>query len=374
MKGTKKAFVFLGILAITIFLMTGFSYGAVDQGKVDKAKEAVKSNPELVKVFSIFMLSPDDLEQEIARFDSGKEDAEKKWLEQQANLKKIQNLGSTKSLEILPLIDWKTSNNKLKGEPGVAYLIKTDHTTILFDVGFNQKSETPSPLMDNMEELGITLNDFDSIVISHDHLDHVGGWTWNNQGSFSLDSTQIDLKGKKVFAPTQMSYPGLEPVTTEKPTKIAEGVTTIGAISNFFFFMGETPEQALAVNVKKLGIVLIVGCGHQTVEKIIDRAKVLFNEPIYAIIGGLHFPITDSRLVMNGIKIQKYVGIGRYPWQPFNMNDVKKSIDYIKKVNPKIVAISAHDSCDASLDVFKEKFGGKFRDVVVGNPIVIGSR
>ena len=374
MKGTKKAFIFLGIVAISIFIMTGFSYGAVDQGKVAKAKEAVKNNPELIKVFRVFMLSPDDLEQEIARFDSGKEDAEKKWLAQQANLKKIQNLGSTKSLEILPLIDWKTSNNKLKGEPGVSYLIKTDHATILFDVGFNQKTEDPSPLTHNMEELGITLDDFDSIVISHDHLDHVGGWRWHNQNTFSLASTQIDLKGKKVFTPVPMSYPGLEPVCTEKPTKIAEGVTTIGTISNFFFFMGETPEQALAVNVKKLGIVLIVGCGHQTVEKIIDRAKVLFKEPIYAIIGGLHFPITDSRLVFNGIKMQQYVGIGRYPWEPFNMNDVKKSIDYIKKVNPKIVAISAHDSCDASIDAFKVGFKKQFRDIVVGEPIIIGAR
>ena len=88
--------------------MTGFSYGAVDQAKIDKAKEAVEKNPELVRVFRLFMLGTNDLEQQIARFDSGKEDAEKEWLVQQANLKKIDDLGSTKSLEILPLIDWKT--------------------------------------------------------------------------------------------------------------------------------------------------------------------------------------------------------------------------------------------------------------------------
>ena len=102
--------------------------------------------------------------------------------------------------------------------------------------------------------------------------------------------------------------------------------------------------------------------------------KALFKEPIYAIIGGLHFPVTDSRLVMYGIKIQKYVGIGRYPWEPFTMNDVKKSIEYIKKVNPKIVAISAHDSCDASIGAFKDGFRKQFRDIVVGNPIIIGAR
>ena len=374
MKGTRKAFVYLWILSITVFFIAGFSYGAVDQAKIDKAKEAVEKNPELVRVFRLFMLGTNDLEQQIARFDSGKEDAEKEWLVQQANLKKMDDLGSTKSLEILPLIDWKTKNEKLRGEPGVSYLIKTDHATILFDTGFNQKTEDPSPLMYNMKELGITLNDFDSIVISHNHIDHVGGRRWYNQNTFSLANTQVDLKGKKIYTPIQMSYPGLEPVSTEKPTKIADGVTTTGAINNFFYFMGNTSEQALAVNVEKLGIVIIVGCGHQTVKKIIDRAKALFKEPIYAIIGGLHFPVTDSRLVMYGIKIQKYVGIGRYPWEPFTMNDVKKSIEYIKKVNPKIVAISAHDSCDASIGAFKDGFRKQFRDIVVGNPIIIGAR
>lgn len=45
--------------------------------------------------------------------------------------------------------------------------------------------------------------------------------------------------------------------------------------------MGYVLEQSLAVNVEGKGIVLIIGYGHQTIEKIIERAQELFDEPIY---------------------------------------------------------------------------------------------
>ena len=65
----------------------------------------------------------------------GVEKAEKMWEEYRPA--KIQNLGSTRTLAILPLIDYYTVSPELKSEPGVSYLIKTDHNAILFDVGFN---------------------------------------------------------------------------------------------------------------------------------------------------------------------------------------------------------------------------------------------
>ena len=41
---------------------------------------------------------------------------------------KIRNLGTTKTLEILPLVDWHADSNDLKHEAGVSYLIKTDES------------------------------------------------------------------------------------------------------------------------------------------------------------------------------------------------------------------------------------------------------
>jgi len=62
--------------------------------------------------------------------------------------------------------------------------------------------------------------------------------------------------------------------------------------------MGYTAEQNLAINIKDKGLALIVGCGHQRIERVIERAKQLFDIPIYAIIGGLHFPIKGGRIMV----------------------------------------------------------------------------
>jgi len=120
------------------------------------------------------------------RFRSGKIKAEKYWNTRQVS--KINKMGITEKVEILPLIDWSVSNNARQKEPGVSYLIKTDTDTILFDTGFNRYQEAPSPLEQNMKNLGIGIDDFKTIVISHNHMDHVGGLKWQKIKSFSLSS------------------------------------------------------------------------------------------------------------------------------------------------------------------------------------------
>lgn len=291
---------------------------------------------------------------------------------QNSAVAKIKNLGTTKKLEILPLIDWYTAGNNLKGEAGVSYLIKTDQSVILFDVGFNEKKEDPSPLIQNMEKLGVDLKDIDVIVISHNHVDHVGGFKWSKDKTFSMSITQSDLTGKRVYTPVPMTYPGLEPVCAENPVVVSKGVSTTGTISRYLYFTGWTPEQALAINVEGKGLVLIVGCGHQTLSKLISRTRELFDEPIYGIVGGLHFPVTESRLNIFGIiPIQKIYGTGNLPWNFITLEDVSKNIEELKKINPGIVALSPHDSCDVSISAFKNAFPYAFCDIRVGKSIIV---
>jgi|GEM_PF-177430 7,8-dihydropterin-6-yl-methyl-4-(beta-D-ribofuranosyl)aminobenzene 5'-phosphate synthase len=337
--------------------------------KVISIEQEINKNPDLAAVFDYFGGDPGEL---LERFNKGKQKAEQEWQLNQSNIRKIKNLGATKTLEILPLIDWHTCNESLKGEAGVSYLVKTDKCTILFDVGLNSDQIDPSPLLHNMKQLGITLDDFDVIVISHNHLDHVGGGKWSELKTFSLTNYQLDLGEKIVYTPIPMTYPGLTPILAENPTVISECVTTIGVISNQLFFLGYTPEQALAVNVEGKGIVLIVGCGHQTLPKILERAEALFEEPIYGIIGGLHYPVTDSRLILQGLKIQMYAGTGKVPWSPITIEEVKNNINLLKKLNPGVVGLSGHDSCDESIEAFRTAFPGIYRDIKVGEKIVIG--
>jgi len=46
-------------------------------------------------------------------------------------------------------------------------------------------------------------------------------------------------------------------------------------------------EQALAVNVAGRGVILVVGCGHPGVPKLVERARAALGRPIAGVIGGL---------------------------------------------------------------------------------------
>ncbi|MBN1651958.1 MAG: MBL fold metallo-hydrolase [Bacteroidales bacterium] len=303
------------------------------------------------------------------RYNTGQKTIDSEW--ESANISPLKAYGRTKKLEIIPLIDWKTKSDDLNGEAGVSYLIKTDENTILFDVGFNHTQKNPSPLLHNMDKLKIKIRDFDTLYISHNHLDHVGGMKNQKKKTFSLGDEAIDLGAKKIFTPIPMHYASKVTTCIPEPFIVNQGVCSIGNISNFDFFMGRIDEQALAVNVEGKGIVIIVGCGHQGLQRIVERTEILFDEPIYGIIGGLHYPVTDSRIKMAGLKMQKFLGTCREPWNPYTLADVAENIAFLKARNPKLVAVSAHDSCDASLDAFKSAFPDAYRDIRVGETLVI---
>jgi metal-dependent hydrolase (beta-lactamase superfamily II) len=222
-----------------------------------------------------------------------------------------------------------------------------------------------------MRALGIRVDDFDTIVISHNHLDHVGGMRWARRQTFSLGNEQRDLTGKRVFTPVPMTYPGLTPVHAKDPTVIAEGVATTGTIPRQLF-IGWVEEQALVVNVARKGLVLIVGCGHQTVPKLFDRTRAVFSEPIHGLVGGLHYPVPKGRAVVLGIPIQKLIASGNGPFSPVNQQEISANIDMLRRLDLGLVGLSGHDSSDEVIEQFREAFGSAHRDVRVGEPIVVG--
>src|SRR5215813_10899099 len=58
----------------------------------------------------------------------------------------------------------------------------------------------------------------------------------------------------------------------------------------------EVKEIALAIDTPD-GIVLIVGCSHPTIEKIVEAAKSTINKPIHLVLGGTHLlPANDSQI------------------------------------------------------------------------------
>jgi 7,8-dihydropterin-6-yl-methyl-4-(beta-D-ribofuranosyl)aminobenzene 5'-phosphate synthase len=273
---------------------------------------------------------------------------DREW--QTTPVQRITNLGSTRSLEILPLFEQAAANANLEAEHGVSYLVKTDHLNILLDVGM-----TPARLSHNMQALGVSGKDFDAIFISHTHPDHIGGTRAWDADTLIVGDPAIDLRGKPVYLPAAMSEVSGQPIVVTQPMKIADGVASIGPIAfpDFYPFSfiphvyGHNTEQALAVNVEGKGIVLITGCGHQTVERMVARAQALFGEPIAGIVGGLHY-------------------------QDLTLEQTQPHMAFIAALHPQIVAISPHDSSPEVMQAFRATFPGAYQDIQVGHVISFG--
>lgn len=291
------------------------------------------------------------------------------------NIRKILNMGYVDSVSILPLIDYFAVDDGYRTEEGVSYLIKAGNTTILYDLGFNKVGEHPSPLLLNMERAGVSLKEIDKIVISHIHRDHIGGNRDEKEHTFSLSAGKVDLPSITVYSPGEISpsenNPGANVKIIREPEVIDTGVATIGIYPRSLFLIGYTAEQSIAVNVRGKGIVLIIGCGHQGIDQILRRTKEIFDEPVYAIIGGLHLPVNGGRVMAGPFNLQNIVGVHKKPLRGIRESDVMKAIAEIKKVNPQVISLSPHDSSDWTLEKFKEAFGDKYTDLAVGKAIVI---
>jgi 7,8-dihydropterin-6-yl-methyl-4-(beta-D-ribofuranosyl)aminobenzene 5'-phosphate synthase len=263
-----------------------------------------------------------------------------------------QNIGETSKLDLIPLYDGAAFQPEFQTGLGVSYLIQTDSATILFDVGNNPENTGRSPLEMNMDKLGLSLDPVDLIVISHGHYDHTGGQRWLSQGTFSIGgSSQASLGGRPIYVPQSMTYPGSSPMVARNATKIAEGVATTGVIPfvNPFpawLVMPGGTEQALAVNVKGLGIILITGCGHMGLNSLLAHAQASFDAPVVGVIGGLH----------EG---------------PAGAKDLAPQIQLLQDLNPAVIAISPHDSGAAARNAFQQAFPEAYQNIEVGQKIKI---
>ncbi len=258
-------------------------------------------------------------------------------------------LGTTKSVTILPLFEEAVSDPDLHSEHGVSYLIQTDQQTVLMDVGNNIENAFPNPLDENMGKLGISAKDMDSLVISHNHPDHVGGMKAWQSGTFSAPGGRTDLSDLPIYVPIALTFPGSLPLIADKPIRIGEGIASIGSqsfVQPFPIWVGNLvgQEQSLVVNVEGKGLVVVTGCGHPGVERIVARAESLFGIPVVGVVGGLH-----------------YMGM--------NAEQVQPHLDFIRSMNPSLVALSPHDSDPSTLDLFRSAFPDSYQDIQVGREI-----
>jgi 7,8-dihydropterin-6-yl-methyl-4-(beta-D-ribofuranosyl)aminobenzene 5'-phosphate synthase len=258
-------------------------------------------------------------------------------------------------LELTILVEEKVEEGYL-GDAGVSYLFRSNLGSLLFDVGFGP--ERPA-LAKNASKLGVNLDQVDSLVISHLHPDHMGGMKASRLKNVTLPK-EIGLpNGKPCFLPAKAEAEGFKCEFIDKPKLLTAGIATTGPLARSLFFFGLTEEQALFAHIKDKGLVIFTGCGHPTIELIVQMVKQLSKENIYAIGGGLHFPVTGGRGNRAGIQFQTIIGTGKPAWRKITDDDLSSTISTLNEIKPEKVFLSGHDSCDQSLERMTRELGGE---------------
>ena len=210
------------------------------------------------------------------------------------------------------------------------------------------------------------MDQVDALVISHLHPDHMGGFKAAREKQVTVPREIGGADGLPCFLPAEANAEGFQSEIVEGPRMLAAGVGSTGPLTRGLFLMGWTEEQAIVARLKDKGLVVFTGCGHPTIETIIQMVKRFSDEPIYAIGGGLHFPITDSPLRKPGLKVQMIWGTGKPPWKRLTDDDLNRTIDNLNAINPKYIFLSAHDTCNYSIDRFKNELNSETKVLRAG--------
>ena len=179
-----------------------------------------------------------------------------------------------KELSIKVVYDNNPSKEGLGTSWGFAAVVAGAEKTILFDTGGDG-----TLLLSNMKKLDIEPNSVDVVVLSHVHPDHTGGLA-----SFLEKNGKVTVYALKAFAAKfaeAVRSCGAKMVEVEQPVKICEDVYSTGQVGRLL------KEQALVVRTEK-GLVVITGCAHPGIVKMVSTAKELMKEDILLVMGGFH--------------------------------------------------------------------------------------
>jgi 7,8-dihydropterin-6-yl-methyl-4-(beta-D-ribofuranosyl)aminobenzene 5'-phosphate synthase len=252
-------------------------------------------------------------------------------------------------VEITVLVEEKAAEGYV-GDAGVSYFFRTERGTLLYDVGFGP--ERPA-LRHNSSALGIRFDMIDSLAISHLHPDHMGGLKAARKKQVQLSENLRPPAGRggriPCYLPDFAEADEFDCEVIDKPAMLTAGMASTGPLARSLFFTGLTEEQALLARLRGKGLVIITGCGHQTIPLLLRYVRTLFDEPVYAVGGGMHFPVTGSRGNRAGIEFQRIMGTGKPPWQRVTEEDMEPTIRALNEHAVRKVFLSAHDSCDYAL-------------------------
>ena len=222
---------------------------------------------------------------------------------------------TSKNVQITVLYDAFGNTPAMQKDWGYAALVEFDGKRILFDTGNN-----PEVLAQNAKAKGVNLSRLDFVVMSHRHGDHMGGLTYVLKVSPRVKIFApkegfgvygADLPGsffrKEVALPADQRYfagdppetmhfgsawPGANFQLIDRNTEIAPNIHVITLVSDKPGTL-ELRELSLAINTPE-GIVLVVGCSHPGIDKVVEVANSV-NPRIRLIAGGFHLVVANDQ-------------------------------------------------------------------------------
>jgi 7,8-dihydropterin-6-yl-methyl-4-(beta-D-ribofuranosyl)aminobenzene 5'-phosphate synthase len=251
---------------------------------------------------------------------------------------------------------------------GFAALIEYGGKRILFDTGNNADI-----LATNVKAKGVDLTKLDFVVVSHRHGDHTSGLNHvlsvnprvqiyapkENFGVFGASLPGTFFR-RNDSLPAEMRYfDGKPPETLRFGTPWPNGnfawvAKTMEPVPGFHLIplkgsWGvdlDVMEVSLAIDTPD-GIVLVVGCSHPTIEKIVEAAKATINKPVHLLIGGTHLlPAQDE-------EIQRIATALRDTWK----------VEWIAPV---------HCTGEPAFAILKKSFGDRYIYAGLGTTLALG--
>jgi 7,8-dihydropterin-6-yl-methyl-4-(beta-D-ribofuranosyl)aminobenzene 5'-phosphate synthase len=219
------------------------------------------------------------------------------------------------AVQITVLYDAFGKSSGMQKDWGYAALVEYRGKRILFDTGNH-----PGILAQNAKAKGIELAKLDFVVMSHRHGDHMGGMAYllsvnpkvkiyapkEGFGVYGGDLPSTFYRKDASLPPEQRYYDGAPPAVMrfgaawpdasfeliDKTTEIAPGIHLIALVSDKPGTL-ELRELSLAINTPN-GIVIIVGCSHPGIDKIVAAAAAV-NPRIHFIAGGFHLVVSNDK-------------------------------------------------------------------------------
>jgi 7,8-dihydropterin-6-yl-methyl-4-(beta-D-ribofuranosyl)aminobenzene 5'-phosphate synthase len=200
---------------------------------------------------------------------------------------------------------------------GYAALVEYDGRRILFDTGNN-----PEIFAHNIRAAGVDLRTVDFVVLSHRHLDHTAGLDYllrvnpnviiyaprETFGPFGSalpsafyrkdDSLPAAMRYYDGYPPDTMAFgtawPKAHFILIDSTRLVAPGVRIVSLVSDASGTK-ELRELSLVLETPD-GAVVVVGCSHPGIERIVQAASGL-GQPVHMVFGGFHLPAASDSAI-----------------------------------------------------------------------------